>query len=362
MPLSLPFLTSRRTGAPLLLTLVALASAACGTSHPAATPADGRAPLAVRTAPVVKAQLHDTIDAGGLVQARTTATISARILATIREIRVQPGDRVRRGEALVILDGRDLSAAARQATTARSAQGEGLGAARAELDAARAGQTLAKANYDRIAALATRKAATAQELDGATSARAAADARVSSAEAQVRQAEAALASAGAASEQAGVMASFATLSAPFDGVVVEKLADVGTMAAPGLPILRLEDRSRFTLDLRMDEARAAGLANGTGVDVSLDMPDGSVRRFESKVVELARGIDSGTRTVVVKLGLPADAGLTSGLFGRAHLPGAPKEGLLDPGRRRRAPRPDDKCLRRRWRTRPAAPGHPGARV
>ncbi len=331
MPLSRPLPTTRRTAAPLLLTLLALATVGCGTSHPAAPPADSRTPLAVETAPVIKTQLHDTIDAGGIVQARTTATLSARLLATIREIRVQPGDRVRRGQTLVVLDGRDLSAAALQATTARTAQDEGLGAARAELDAARAGQALARQNFDRITALAARKAATAQELDAATSARASADARVASSEAHVRQAQAALASAGAASEQAGVMASFATLTAPFDGVVVEKLADVGIMAAPGLPILRIEDRSRFTLDIRMDETRAAGLADGTEVNVSLDMPDGSVRSFTSKVVELARGVDSGTRTVVVKLGLPGDAGLSSGLFGRAHLPGAPKEGLLIPG-------------------------------
>jgi hypothetical protein len=127
-----------------------------------------------------------------------------------------PGDRVRRGQTLVVLDGRDLSAAARQATTARSAQDEGVLAARAALEAARAGQVLARANHTRIAALASRKAATAQELDGATSARAAADAQVAGAEAQVRQAEAGLASAGN-SDQAGVMASFATVTA-FDGV------------------------------------------------------------------------------------------------------------------------------------------------
>ena len=364
MPLSLPLPTMRRPSAPrqlTLLTLLALATAGCGSSHPAAPPADSRAPLAVQTAPVVKTQLHDTIDAGGIVQARTTATVSARLLATISDIRVQPGDRVRRGQTLVVLDGRDLGAAARQATTARTAQDEGLGAARADLDAARAGQALAKASFDRVAALAARKAATAQELDAATSARASADSRVTSSEARVRQAEAALASAGAASDQAGVMASFATLSAPFDGVVIEKLADVGTMAAPGLPILRIEDRSRFTLDIRMDEARAAGLANGTEVSVSLDMPDGSVRAVASRVVEFARGIDSGTRTVVVKLGLPGDAGLSSGVFGRAHLPGARQGRPADSRRRGGAPRADDQRLRGRWRIRPPAPRDPRAR-
>jgi RND family efflux transporter MFP subunit len=321
----------RRATALALFTVVVAASAGCSASHEPAAPSDTRAALAVQAAPVVAAQFRESIDAGGIVQARTSAVVSARLLATIREIKVAPGDRVRRGQALVVLDGRDLSAAALQASTARSAQNEGVSAARAELEAARAGQVLARQSHERIAALASRKAATAQELDAATSARAAAEARVTSAEARIRQAESALASAGAASDQAGVMASYATLTAPFDGVITEKLADVGTLAAPGLPILRMEDRSRFSLDIRLDEARAVGLAVGTAVPVSIDLSDGTARPVEATVVELARGIDSGTRTVVAKLGLPSDAGFTSGLFGRAHLPGAAKQGLLIPG-------------------------------
>lgn len=322
-------IVSRRFALPALVVLAAVTTA-CSPAHEAAPVADTRPQVAVQVAPVVKSGIRETIDAGGIVQPRTSATVSARILATIREIRVAPGDRVRRGQPLVVLDGRDLAAAARQATTARSAQDEGLAAARAELEAARAGQKLAKADFDRISALAARKAATAQELDGATSARSAADARVASGEARIRQAEASVASAGAASDQAGVMASFATLVSPFDGVVIEKLADVGTLAAPGMPILRVEDRGAFTLDIRLDEARAAGLSLGTVVPVSIDRVDGDVTSVSTKVVELARGIDSGTRTVIVKLGLPADEGLTSGLFGRAHLPGANKQGLLIP--------------------------------
>ena len=55
------------------------------------------------------------IDAGGVVQARTTATITARILAPVREVRVSPGDRVRQGQTLIVLDSDDLAAGARAA-------------------------------------------------------------------------------------------------------------------------------------------------------------------------------------------------------------------------------------------------------
>ena len=58
------------------------------------------------------------IDSGGVVQARTTATITARILAPVREVRVSPGDRVRTGQTLIVLDGDDLAAGARAARSA----------------------------------------------------------------------------------------------------------------------------------------------------------------------------------------------------------------------------------------------------
>ena len=45
--------------------------------------------------------IADTFEAGGVVQARTTATIMARILAPVREIRAVPGDRVRAGQVLI---------------------------------------------------------------------------------------------------------------------------------------------------------------------------------------------------------------------------------------------------------------------
>jgi hypothetical protein len=77
-----------------LLTLAA-ATAACSSSHEAAPAADTAAPLAVRTATVTDAAITDAAEAGGIVQARTTATVAARVMAPVRAVRVVPGDRVR---------------------------------------------------------------------------------------------------------------------------------------------------------------------------------------------------------------------------------------------------------------------------
>ena len=120
----------------------------------------------------------EAIESGGVVQARTTATITSRILAPVREVRVAPGDRVRAGQTLIVLDGDDLAAGARAARSAALAAEQGAKAAAAELQAAEAALALARASHDRIAGLQARRSATAQELDDATATLRSAEARV----------------------------------------------------------------------------------------------------------------------------------------------------------------------------------------
>ena len=145
------------------------------------------------------------IDSGGVVQARTTATIAARILAPVREVRVSPGDRVRAGQTLIVLDGDDLAAGARAARSAAAAAQQGAKAAAAELLAADAGLALARASHDRVAGLQAKRSATAQELDDATATLRSAEARVAGASARALQAAAAVESAQAAGDQASLI-------------------------------------------------------------------------------------------------------------------------------------------------------------
>ncbi len=119
--------------------LMSAALAGCSARPAAAAPADAAEPIAVTIAQVAMADVASAIDSGGVVQARTTATITARILAPVREVRVSPGDRVREGQTLIVLDGDDLAAGARAARSAALAAEQGAKAAAAELQAADAG-------------------------------------------------------------------------------------------------------------------------------------------------------------------------------------------------------------------------------
>ena len=72
-------------------------------------PGEGREPIPVTVAPVATIDTAERLEAGGVVAARESASISSRIVATIGGIRVKAGDRVRAGDVLITLDARDVT-------------------------------------------------------------------------------------------------------------------------------------------------------------------------------------------------------------------------------------------------------------
>jgi RND family efflux transporter MFP subunit len=280
---------------------------------------------------VILADIADTFETGGLVQARTTAVIMARILAPVREVRAAPGDRVRAGQLLMVLDASDLTSRAQGARAAARAAEQDATAAASEQEAADAALTLARETYQRISGLHAKRSATAQELDNATGALRAAEAHATAAAARTQAAASGVETARAAGEAAGAAASFALITAPFDGVVTEKMVEPGNMAAPGTPLMRLEDTRGFRLDVRVDESRIGQISPGAAVPVSIDSgADGATTTIEGTVAEIGHAIDADARAFLVKITLPDASSLRSGTFGRAQFSGRARRALTVP--------------------------------
>lgn len=308
---------------------VAMSAALAGCTAPqaAAAAADAAAPIVVTTARAAMTDVAGVIDVGGVVQARTTATITARVMAPVREVRVSPGDQVHKGQTLIVLVGDELAAGARAARSAASSAEQGARATAAERDAAEAGLVLARASHERIAGLQAKRSATTQELDDATAMLRSAEARVAGASARALQAQSAVESAHAMSAQASTTASFITIAAPFDGTVTEKMVEPGNLAFPGMPLLRLEDTGGFRLDVRVDAARVGAIRRGGSVPVLLGTDSSSTT---GTVAEISRAMDADAHSFLVKIALPDGPDLRSGVFGKARLAGTPRRALTVP--------------------------------
>jgi RND family efflux transporter MFP subunit len=311
-----------------LLLGAAFAMTACGGHHDG-TAEDRRPPVDVKVEAASLREVARPFETGGAIRARTTATLVSRIVAEVREVTVRPGDRVRAGQVLIRLDGRDLQANAAQAEAATAAADEAVRAATTARDGAEANLALATATHRRIAELRAKNSATPHELDQAVNGLRGAESQTLGAKAGIAQAEAGAAAARAGLRAASVAASWAAITAPFDGVVTEKMVEPGNMAAPGVPLMTVEDTRGFRLEVRVDESRLGEIDQAQPVEVRLDSPAGE-GALSGRIDEVARATAPGSHAYLLKIALPENGRLRSGMFGRARFAGPDRQALVVP--------------------------------
>jgi RND family efflux transporter MFP subunit len=317
----------------IALSLAAAGLSACGGHERAPEAAKLHEPIAVTVVPVATVDTAERLEAGGVVAAQESASVSSRIVATIVAVRVKAGDRVRAGDVLVTLEGRDITAQTRQAQANALAAERSLSQSRTELGAAEGEHRLATAWQKRIAALHARNSATDQERDEAEARLTAAAARVAGAQAGIDAAEAHLAAARAGVGVATATESYTTVRAPFDGLVTERLIDPGNLAAPGIPLLRMDSDGTRQVVVRVDEARVAYVHPGDRVTVLIDALGEDTTHdagVEGVVAEVARAIGADQRTFTVKVSVPPTVTVRSGSFARVVFRGAPRRALVVP--------------------------------
>jgi multidrug efflux pump subunit AcrA (membrane-fusion protein) len=319
-----------RYAAPLIFALLVLA--ACGREP--AQPAKAPEPKIVRDVTigvVTAAEVDEAALVTGTVKSRTSTTLSSKIVGKILAMYVREGSEVQAGQVLVELDDSDIAAQARRAEAgvreAESAIPEvdrAIAAAHAAQAAAEAQRDLAAATLFRYQRLLERKSVAPQEYDQVVARHKAAVAEVERAAAEVQallakrqQAQAHIETARAELASVRVMQGYAKIAAPISGVVAVKHADVGSLAAPGVPLLTLEDSRRYWLEVAVPESQSAGIRRGQSLPVEVEAAGVSSPAVVSEIIPSA---DPTTRTTQVRLDLPASPRLRSGLFGRAWVP------------------------------------------
>jgi RND family efflux transporter MFP subunit len=221
----------------------------------------------------------------GTVRSQFRAVVAAKVSGRVTQYRATPGTKVKAGDLLAVLDAQEIAS---------------------KVDQARAVLEQAQGELDRQTHLLARDATTRQEYD-ATNARA-------------KVAKASL-------NEAQTMLGYSRVTAPFDGVVTRKLADVGDLAMPGKPLLEIEAPTAFRFEADVPEAILDRVQLGAKMNVaiaSINVP------LEATVSEIAPVADAVSRTFQVKLDLPSAEGLRTGQFGRVGVPVAETQLLLVP--------------------------------
>jgi membrane fusion protein, multidrug efflux system len=309
------------------LPLALLLLAACGEKKAADKAPPALPPVKASLAAAALSGVPEYVESPGTVRARVTSPLSARLMAYVRDVRVQAGDPVRAGQVLIVLDARDVENAVRQAESARAEARGALPEVQNAIAAAKAGLDLADSTFNRMKDLYEKKSITSQEFDEASARRRMAQANYDMVVAKRTQVEAKIKQSEDGLAQANLQKSFTELTAPFAGIVTERKAEPGVLATPGVPLLIVEQAGAYRAEIPVEESQVARIKAGSPVTVDLQ-PLGKI--LDLRVSEIVPAIDAASRTFIARVDLPGGLPLKSGLYIRARFPVGERQALLVP--------------------------------
>jgi HlyD family secretion protein len=287
-------------------TLVA-ATAILGASAAAWYFLGGRAapPPRLTTVAIARGDLTQGVTATGVLQAVTTVDVSSQISGQIAEVLVDYNSPVKEGDVLARIDPATYQSRLRQAE--------------AQLANTRASFNLVRLNAERVRNLHDKNLVSAQELDQS--------------DAQLAQAEAQLQIQNAAVENAKVDLARCTLLAPIDGIVIDRIAEVGKTVAASLNAPTLftivNDLSKMQIAASVAEADIGSIDNGQDVQFTVDAYPS--RQFRGRVSQV-RNSPKTEQSVVVYATIidvdNADGSLKPGMTANVNIVVARRAGAL----------------------------------
>ncbi len=225
----------------------------------------------------------------GTVRAIEQTVVHARAPGFVRAVKVQIGDKVKKGDLLAQLDAPELL--------------DQITVARTKLDEAQANVGLAKTRSERLTDLAAQGAASKLDADDA--------------QARDNSARAAVASAKAEVQRLSNLASYLRVTAPFDATVTKRLVDPGANVNAGTTAL-FELATTAARKVVVDVPQALTKSIGKDLVAQVTTKDGA--KTEAKLLRTADALDEATRTLRVELALPTGTPLLPGTWVDVHLP------------------------------------------
>ncbi len=275
------------------------------------------APVETAQARVVESreiQTPDMLRVTGTLHAKESAMISAQVMGRVEQVLAHEGDNVRAGQTLAVLDDATLRAAAHQAQA-------GLMAAESQQAAAKTDSLLAASTLARYQQLQVQKSVTPQEMDEVSRRAESAAERLEALRAQGEAARAQDAGARA-------MLDYTRVRSPFAGVVTTRMADPGTMASPGVPLLEVDRDGPLQLQAAVDESAIGAVRKGMKVPVRID--SATAANALGSVVEIVPAADPMSHSFLIKIDLPSSRLLRAGMYGTAEIATGTRRAIFVP--------------------------------
>lgn len=276
------------------------------------------ATLTVRVATVTRQSMTKNLEISGSVAPWEELSVGAEVGGLrIVQVPVEEGQRVRRGQLLVLLNGDVLQAQLLQAQARyKSAQAQ-VRQTQAGLKQSQARLTESAANYKSAQVLAQRGALSDQDTRARLTTYESAQAQVDQSLQTIASAQSAVTEAQANIAQLQATVARTRILAPDDAWVLKKNAFIGNISDVGAPLFSLARQSRLELNAQVPESDLPQLKLGQQVRVTTDTdPD---LKTTGTIRQIGPQINTTTRQALVKVTLSANPRLRPGMFVRAQV-------------------------------------------
>lgn len=260
--------------------------------------------VSVGVAEARQGQVREEIQITGALRPKEQVDVTAKVTGRVENIRVNIGDKVRRGDLLAEMEDLEIQQQVRRATAAQEV-------VRATLQQRRAELANAQADLDRSRQLMEGGLIPRQEYESKQTSFRVVQAQVQLTQAQGEQAQAELNELRIRLEQMKIVS-------PIDGVIAERFVDVGAVISPATPLVRIVNLSTLITRANVPEREVSKLRLGNRAQVVVDAFGNTV--YDGKVSRISPVMDAATRTALVEVEIPnRDGNLRAEMFARVTL-------------------------------------------
>lgn len=285
------------SSASLLMAFALILLTACSSNEKKESLSEKRDPAIVVTIAIPSMNEGNTISISGQVEASQTANISTRVMGYITKLTVKVGDHVKAGQLIASISNTDI--------VARRSQADAM------IAEAEAAMKNAQKDFERFTVLYKQQSASAKELDNVTLQYNAMKAKTEAAK-QMRN-------------EINAMLAYTSLTAPFAGIVTQKMADAGNMASPGMPIVTIEQSGTYQISAAVSESDIKEIKMGEPVTVTIK----SINKiFQGKIAQINESSQFTGGQYQIKITIPENEkkGLYAGMYANISIPSLQKTG------------------------------------
>ncbi len=326
----------RQAARAMLLLCVLLAASSCSREKASVDdPSETDKAVNVAVNKVVRADLSEGLRIAAEFRPFQEIDVHAKVAGFVKRIYVDVGDRVKKGQALAILEVPELEDELNQVAASMRQSEQEVERAQHEVKRAEADHTIAHLSYTRLeGVIKTRPELIAQqEVDDARGKDEAAEAQLAAAKSGLAAAQEHVREATANRERVQALFDYTRITAPFDGVVTSRYADTGAMLAAGtsseqqaLSLVKLSQNGLLRLDIPVPETVVPAVRLGKKVSVEVQTLN---RIFEGTVARFNEKVDSATRTMMTEVDVPNPKfELVPGMYAYVSFPITEKKNAL----------------------------------